>query len=613
MSLSFTNCATRTSADADEDLTVEDQVDGIPEDLGDPATTSDRSAEESQADRDARDTFPIVRNEFVEQWIRYFTETRNGRRTFKKWLSRKQRYAAIIRKTIKEDGLPQDLIYLAMIESGFNPRAHSHAGAAGVWQFMPYTGKNYGLRQDHWYDERRDIIKATHAAATYLKELHQVFGSWYLAAASYNAGEGRTLRVVRENQTRNFWELIRKKKNYRSETRNYVPKIIAAKILSSDPEKYGFHNVKEEQPLVWEEVMVSGGVSLRDIASLIGTPYNDLRLMNPELRRGITPPNKDEWRVRVAPDKKDILIAKKGNLKSHKSGHFITHKLRRGQTLSHVARRYGVSTRTIMDLNQIRSARRVRAGKKLKIPVDYRGGKSKQARRSSGSSRSQSLNGNVYTVQSGDNLYDIARSFKTTIKSIKRANSLRSNGLSIGQKLRIPGKDVVNNTSTSEENVAAVQSKTYKVKKGDSLFGIANKHGVSIRKIKRLNSIRGNTIYPGQTLKIQIGQAAQPSSSYRVRRGDNLTKIAKTFGLTPKQLRSMNGLKSNTIHPGQKLKVLGDGDRMPASLSSYKVRKGDSLSKIAQKFRTSISNIRAINNLSRSSYIQVGQRLKIPE
>ena len=239
LSFSLSFCSVRTSGSIDAETVAEapidEEVENTPEDLGDINSSSDRNADEVQADRDARNTFPIVQNEFVDQWIKYFTATPRGRATFAKWLARKQRYSGLIRQTVKEDGLPEDLIYLAMIESGFNPRATSWVGAAGVWQFMPYTGRNYGLNLDHWYDERRDIVKATHAAAKYLKELHQIFGSWYLAAASYNAGEGRTLRVVRENQTRNFWELIRKKKNFRSETRNYVPKIIAAKLISSDP------------------------------------------------------------------------------------------------------------------------------------------------------------------------------------------------------------------------------------------------------------------------------------------------------------------------------------------------------------------------------------------
>ncbi len=609
---------------------VDEQPENTPEDLGDPRTSSDRNAIEVQADRDARNTFPIVQNEFVDQWINYFTKTPRGRATFEKWLSRKQRYSGLILKTVREDGLPEDLIYLAMIESGFNPRAHSPVGAAGVWQFMPYTGKNYGLTLDHWYDERRDIVKATHAAAKYLKELHQIFGSWYLAAASYNAGEGRTLRVVRENQTRNFWELIRKKDNFRSETRNYVPKIIAAKLISSDPAKYGFHDIEKEKPMIWEEVMVAGGVSLRDISNSIGFDYEELSLMNPELRRGLTPPNMDEWRVRVPPDKKELLISKKDSLISHKSGHFITHRLKRGETLGHVSNKYGVTTRAIMDLNQIRSARRVRAGTELKIPVDYREA-GKRSSRTATPSNNRELKGNSYTVQSGDNLYDIAKNFKTSVAALKEENNISSNRLAVGQKLIVPGVSAATETNSTEESAPATakieqvadsdesdgntttsDAVTYTVQKGDSLYGIATKHGISIKDIKRLNGMRGNTIYPGQTLKVQAVREGTPTSNYKVRRGDNITQIATAHGMSLTQLKKWNNLKGSTIYPGQKLKVLS---RQGRTVSVYKVKRGDNLTEIARKFKTSVDSIVDANNdiKRRNSTIQVGQKLTIPK
>lgn len=431
------------SAEVDDtDESPRDPVEVLPEDLGDPTQLSARSVSEIQADRDASNTFPLVENEFVQQWINFFTVRPNGRRTFEKWLSRSRRYAPLILKTMREDGLPEDLLYLAMIESGFSPTAQSPVGAAGVWQFMPYTGKNYGLKIDHWIDERRDIVAATHAAARYLKELHQIFGSWYLAAASYNAGEGRTLRVVREGRTRNFWQLIREKDNFRAETRNYVPKIIAAALISKNLAKYGFEDVKYEEPLIWETVNVPAGVDLRSIATLIQVDFEYLKLINPELRRSITPPNADSWDVRVPPHKKDILIAKHAELKGRKHGHFISHNLRRGETLGHVSRKYGVDIRTLMDLNQIRDARRLRVGQQLQIPADYTAPRPRATNTTwkpkSSQSSTQRSNSKTYVVRRGDNLSSIAKKTGTSVSKLRAANGIRGSKLFVGQRLRLP-------------------------------------------------------------------------------------------------------------------------------------------------------------------------------
>ena len=233
----LTSCATtskESSLSDESDIEQRDDreiVDDIPEDLGE-IQVGKRSPEEEEADRLASQTFPIVQNPYVQKWLDFFTVNKRGRRTFEKWMARSTRYIPIIKPILQEHGMPEDLIYLSMIESGFNPRAYSHAHAVGPWQFIRATGKRYGLNVEFWIDERRDIYKSTHAAARYLKDLYTMFGSWYLAAAAYNAGEGKVLRAVKRDQTRDFWKLERNKRNFRAETRNYVPKIIAAAIIA---------------------------------------------------------------------------------------------------------------------------------------------------------------------------------------------------------------------------------------------------------------------------------------------------------------------------------------------------------------------------------------------
>ncbi len=417
---------------------------GLPDDLGEVPISSQRNDAEVQADSQSGTKFALVENELVDQWIRYFTESKAGRKTFEKWLARKHRYLPIIEKRLKEDGLPPELVYLAMIESGFNPRAYSRAAAVGVWQFIKGTGTRYGMRVDHWVDERRDIEKSTHAAAVYLKELHQIFGSWYLAAASYNAGEGRTLRVVRETRSRNFWELIRNSSNYRKETRNYVPKIIAAALLSRNAEKYGFTNIENESALEWDLVDVPPGVALRAISEVLKMPYAELKLYNPELYREITPPNADKWSLKVPKDKKELLLANIDKLKSQKHGFFIIHRFERGDTLGAIARRYGTTVQTLMDLNNI-NPRRIRAGAKIQIPIKtpmrQTSSRRKAERKETAAPAPVVDKGNFlsYQVQSGDTLWHLSKRFGVSVSAIQSANGInRSKSLKAGDTIRIP-------------------------------------------------------------------------------------------------------------------------------------------------------------------------------
>lgn len=427
--------------------------DETPSELGDVDAKQDLQADEIEADRLSRQTFPLVYNEFVDQWVRFFTG--RGRGTFERWLQRSTRYIPMIKQVLQEEGLPPDLIYLAMIESGFNPKARSHAKAVGPWQFIKSTGERYGLQVDYWIDERKDITKSTRAAAHYLKELHQIFGSWYLAAAAYNAGEGKVLMAIRRDRSRNFWELSRKKKNFRKETQNYVPKIIAAALLAKNPERYGFVGLEYEQPLSWTEVSVPAGVDLKSVAEVTDVPLDTLRILNAELRRDITPPG-DGFKMRVPQETGSVLAAKVSELKTKKVGRILTHTIRRGDTLGAIARRYGVDVQAIMEFNSIRSAKKLRLGMELEIPVaeglsrvrfkertsDPRN-KTPQAKSRKRSESSASLasaeSAGSYKVQEGDTLWDIAKRFNTSVDTLLKTNGLKSSrNLRVGMVLKLP-------------------------------------------------------------------------------------------------------------------------------------------------------------------------------
>lgn len=474
--LQFSGCAVRGHSakdDADtasEQASVDDRdvdaedVEVTPEDLGDVNVSSEASAKEKEADQMSRTTFPLVYNEFVQVWINYFKG--RGRSTFEKWLVRSTRYIPLMKQVLREEGVPEDLIFLAMIESGFNPKAYSRAKAVGPWQFMEQTGVRYGLKVDFWIDERRDIVKSTHAAAQYLKELHAIFGSWYLAAAGYNAGEGRVLTAIRREKSRNFWELAHAKDHFRAETRNYVPKIIAAAILAKNPQGHGFStNLPYEKPLAWDSVKVPGGVDIRAVEQVTGANLETLQILNAELRTGITPPDaKEGYEIRIPPEKKDVLLSKISELSRIQVASFINHKVGRGENLGFIARRYKTSVNMLLKLNNIRNPRSLRVGQSLKVPLP----------------KASAMKGSYLLPD--QTIYSKKASGKGA--SRKLASTSKSKRLALKAKKKSP---------------ALV---SHKVRKGDTLSGIAQRYGVSMGDILKYNRLSDRTVKVGQNLKI---------------------------------------------------------------------------------------------------------------
>jgi membrane-bound lytic murein transglycosylase D len=245
----------------------------------------------ANADKEDKVTYdiPITINAQVERWIDYF-QTRIPKR-FQIWLSRSGRYDKMMRGILKEYGLPEDLFYLAMIESGFSCNAYSRAHASGPWQFIRGTGRRYGLKIDYWVDERRDPVKATHAAAQYLRDLYKEFGSWYLAAAGYNAGEAKIRRALKRYKADDFWDISHRRRRYlKRETKNYVPKMIAAALIAKEPGKYGFKQITYEESMSFDTVKVHGGTSLGVAAKLAGIKTQHLAALNRNCAAGALRP-----------------------------------------------------------------------------------------------------------------------------------------------------------------------------------------------------------------------------------------------------------------------------------------------------------------------------------
>ncbi|AEH44801.1 Lytic transglycosylase catalytic [Thermodesulfatator indicus DSM 15286] len=373
---------------------------------------------------------PLVMNRYVKAEIKRFQTSE--RKFFLEAYKRSGRYRPMIVKALKEAGLPEELSWLPLIESGFKVRALSRARALGLWQFIPSTGYKFGLKRNMWIDERLDPEKSTKAAIAYLKELHEIFGDWTTVLAAYNCGEGKVLRVIKRqkiNYLDNFWDLYEKLPR---ETARYVPRFLAVLHILKDPAKYGFNKLPEpDPPLKYETVKVNKQYRLKDIAKAIGVSAKLLADYNPELRYKITPAN---YVLKVPKGKGPQLVAllEKGSIKPWvpRKTYYVYYRLRRGETLSHLARRYKTSVVAIMRINGISNPRRLRAGQRLKIPV----GKKYVAY----SSKRKKQKVITYIVKRGDSLWVIARKFKTSTKSIMRINNLKTHRLQVGQILKIP-------------------------------------------------------------------------------------------------------------------------------------------------------------------------------
>ncbi|MGB2697219.1 MAG: LysM peptidoglycan-binding domain-containing protein, partial [Candidatus Zixiibacteriota bacterium] len=402
---------------------------------------------------------PIVWNEKVENCIVYFQTV--AREPFRKYLSRSGKYMNLMKDILKKKGMPQDLAYLPFIESGFNPHAYSYAHAVGCWQFISYTGKVYGLNRNHWYDERRDFVKSTYAAANYLKDLHEMFEDWLLALAAYNVGGGAIKRAIKKQNTTNFWKLRLNK-----QTRNFVPLYMAATIIAKDPQRYGF-DVEYEEPLEWDVVQVNKAMDLKAVAEVLNVSVNDIKELNPELRRDVTPPNYKNYQLRIPKGKKELFAQKYDNIPEESLYSF--HKIRKGESVSSIAKKYGVSPFSIIQTNNLSNKFRIYAGDYLKIP-NFSSSPVKVGKQKTYEYTTNSKDQIVYTVRKGDNLSEIATYFKTTPYEITQANNLKNQNLiSRGQKLIIPTQSRPSTEKSSSNMVK------YTVRKGDTLVDIARR------------------------------------------------------------------------------------------------------------------------------------------
>lgn len=432
---------------------------------------------------------PRVMNKHVQAEIDRFT-IGNERIFFIESYRRSGRYRQQIVAALEEAGLPEELSWLPLIESGFKVKALSRARALGLWQFIPSTGYKFGLKRDKLIDERMDPIKSTRAAIDYLKELHAIFGDWTTVLAAYNCGEGRVLNVIRRqnvNYLDNFWDLYQRLPR---ETARYVPRFLATLHILDQPERYGINLSDLDMPLQYETVTIAKQMHLKDIARSIAVEEKALFELNPELRYKISP--QDRYPLKVPVYKSEILLTQlhKIPVSTPPRRAYVYHRVRTGQTLSLIAKRYRTSVAKIMRANNLRRSNYIVAGRLLKIPQrGYRYRPPKISMSKSGRSV-------VHVVKKGDSLWTIAKQYGTTTKNIQRLNHLRTTALHKGQRLTI---------SEDKQTPPQVEGLgTYKVKSGDSPFLIAKKHSMALNRFLSLNQLWPNdTIYPGQTVYIE--------------------------------------------------------------------------------------------------------------
>ena len=484
------------------------------------------AAEEARLFAASDSLFPFIESNRIDFWISYFTGP--GKERFERALYRMELNRPTVEAILAEKGVPQELICIAFIESGFAMKAVSSARAVGPWQFISGTGRRYNLRTNWWFDERCDIVASTYAAANYLTDLYGIWGDWFLAFAAYNCGEYRVARQIARQKTTNFWQL-----DLPLQTERYVPKFLAALYIMRDPEKYGF-TIPLVEPLRFDLVTVAVPTDVDVIARSAGTTTELIREMNPQLKRGATPPMM-EIHVKVPRGAGEACELALANLPPAERVAWTEHKVKRGETLSHIASEYGTSVDALRDTNGLKRSSLLRVGQIVVVPVP--GGSYAQA----ASSKPAYMNARTNAVD----------------RDALERYAQRTAALPSGEKV------------------------VYRVRSGDTLSQIADRYGTSVSRLRSWNNLsRRRHIYPGQRLAIYTNRPAAETEvavvpaptgddvtkmTHVVARGESFYSISRQYNVGVQDLMAWNGRgRSSVIKAGETIVIYKPRDAAPA-------------------------------------------------
>lgn len=503
----------------------------------------------------------LDRNEHVTKWINYFQG--RGRKFMETYLRRSARYLPMMKNVLRENGLPEELVYIALIESGFSPIAHSHANAVGYWQFIRSTGRRFGLAVNPLIDERRDPVLSTRAAAEYFKALYSLFGSWHLAMSAYNVGENRVKRAVTKHQTRDLWVLIKKRRALPPETKNYVPKFIAATLIAQDPKAYGFTDIDYEDPLSYDTVELKEPISLVKLSANLNVDIDEMKLLNPKFRSDYVPiTHGTETTVRIPVGRgTDALAALSLSVTSMPKVALVSndtayYRIRRGDTLSTVARKHRTTVSNLRRLNALSNRTVLRVGRKIKVPDN-----------------------------GGEGLQFVTEEDANTPNG-KVANNAVRDGASVGSATAVPAGF----TKNADFHV---------VRRGENLSTIARRYGLSIDDIRRINNLGSRAVIrSGQKLRLKDESARSASR-------DNPPRALAEF-----KSKSTAKSKAKTVVstlPARNKK------RMAANTKRHVVRRGETMYDVSKRYGVAINRLAQLNGRKINYRVMAGEKLLIPE
>jgi membrane-bound lytic murein transglycosylase D len=440
-----------------------------------------------------RSDLPLVMNQYVSNYINFFSNNPRGHATIVNSLERMGRYKAMIENVLKQNGVPQDLIYQAVAESGFRPWVvNRRSGAAGMWQFMPWG--TYGLVHNAWVDQRFDPVESTEAYAREIKKMYNQLGDWYLAMAAYDWGPGNVQRAVERTGYADFWQLY-KRNNLPQETKNYVPIILAVTIMAKNPTQYGLTDLTPDPPLQMDTVKTDYGVSLRLVADIVGAPVSEIQTLNPSLLRMCTPPD-DPYELHLPKGTASTYEQDIAQIPKDKRLYWRLDSVTDGTTLAEVARKWHVSLSELALVNQLQTTSDLSGVDKLIIPLPPRG-------------EPRTLRGGLYHVRRGDTLITIADRFGVTVEQLRAWNHLRTNFLRAGHSLYVAAPARIrafhrrsSRYAGSARRPLRAHGGLYRVRPGDTLGGIASRFHVSVTELRRWNHLHGNEIRAGHTLRV---------------------------------------------------------------------------------------------------------------